>query len=41
MLDHQVLKKLELKKRSKTVVFDQIWLFLRGFCLLVVLKLDG
>ena len=35
VLDHQVLKKLEL-----TVVFDQIWLFLRGFWLLVVLKLD-
>ena len=41
VLDHQVLKKLDLKKHSKTVVFDQIWLFLRGFWLLVVLKLDG
>ena len=41
VLDHQVLKKLEIKERSKTVVFDQIWLFLRGFWLLVVFKLDG
>ena len=24
VLDHQVLKKLDLKKHSKTVVFDQI-----------------
>ena len=41
MADHQVLKELELKNHSKTVVFDQKWLFLRGFWLLVLLKLDG
>ena len=41
VLDYHHLKKLEIKKHSKTVLFDQIWLFLRGFWLLVVLKLDG
>ena len=28
-------------KTLKTIVFDQIWLFFRGFWLLVLLKLDS
>ena len=41
VVNHQGLEELELKNHSKIAVFDQIWLFLRGFWLLVVLKLDG
>ena len=29
------------KNHPKTVVFDQIWLFLSGFLVLVLLKVDG
>ena len=29
------------KNHPKTVVFDQIWLFLSGFLVLVLLKADG
>ena len=41
VLDHQGLEELELKKHPKTAVFDQIWLFLSGFLVLVLLKVDG
>ena len=41
VLDHQVLEELELKNHLKTAVFDQIWLFLIGFLVLVLLKVDG
>ena len=41
VLDHQGLEELELKKHPKTAVFDQIWLFLSVFLVLVLLKLDG
>ena len=41
VLNHQVLEELELKKQPKTAVFDQIWLFLSGFLVLVLLKADG
>ena len=41
VLNHQGLEKLELKKHLKTAVFDQIWLFLGGFWVLVLLKVDG
>ena len=40
VLDHQS-SELDLKKHPKTAVFDQIWLFLRGFLILVLLKVDG
>ena len=40
-IDHQGLEKLELKNQPKTTVFDQIWLFLRGFLVLILLKVDG
>ena len=39
--DHEVLRALEAKNRSKTGVFDEIWLFLSGFWLLALLKLHG
>ena len=41
VLDHQDLEELELKNQPKTAVFDQIWLFLSGFLVLVLLKVDG
>ena len=41
VLDHQGLEKLELKNCPKTAIFDQIWLFLSGFLVLVLLKVDG
>ena len=41
VLDHQGLEELELKNHPKTTVFDQIWLFLSGFLVMVLLKLDG
>ena len=41
VLDHQGLKELELKKYPKAAVFDQNWLFLSGFLVLVLLKVDG
>ena len=40
-LDDQALKKLELKNHPRNAVFDQIWLFLRIFLVLVLLKVDG
>ena len=40
VLHHQGLEELELKKHPKTAVFDQIWLFLSGFLVLVLLKVD-
>ena len=39
--DHEVLKEPEAKNGSKKGVFDEIWLFLSGFWLLVLLKLHG
>ena len=41
VLDHQGLEELELKNHPKTAVFDQIWLFLSVFLVLVLLKVDG
>ena len=41
VLDHQGLEELELKKQPRTAVFDQIWLFLSVFLVLVLLKADG
>ena len=41
VLDHQGLEELELKNHPKTTVFDQIWLFLSIFLVLVLLKADG
>ena len=41
VLDHQSLEELEPKKHPKAAVFDQIWLFLSGFLVLVLLKVDG
>ena len=41
VLDHQSLEELELKNHPKTTIFDQIWLFLSGFLVLVLLKVDG
>ena len=41
VLDHQSLEELELKNHPKTAIFDQIWLFLSGFLVLVLLKVDG
>ena len=41
VLDRQGLEKLELKNHPKTAVFDQIILFLSGFLVLVLLKIDG
>ena len=41
VLDHHGLEELELKNHPKTAVFDQIWLFLSGFLVLVLLKADG
>ena len=41
MADHEVLKELELKKHSKTAIFDQKQQFLSGFLALAPLKLDG
>ena len=41
VLDHPGLEDLELKNHPKTAVFDQIWLFLSGFLVLVLLKVDG
>ena len=41
VLDHQGLEELELKKQPKTAVFDQIWLFLSVFFVLVLLKVVG
>ena len=40
VLDHQSLEELELKNHLKTAVFDQIWLFLSVFLVLVLLKFD-
>ena len=40
VLDHQGLEELEPKIHPKTAVFDQIWLFLSGFLVLVHLKFD-
>ena len=40
VLNHQGLEELELKNHPKTAVFDQIWLFLSVF-LVLVLKADG
>ena len=41
VLDHQGLEELELKSHPKNAFFDQIWLFLSGFLILVLLKADG
>ena len=41
VLDHQGLEELEPKIHPKTAVFDQIWLFLSGFLVMALLKLDG
>ena len=41
VLDHQGLEELELKNHPKTAAFDQIWHFLSGFLVLVLLKVDG
>ena len=41
VLDHQGLEELELKNHLKTAVFDEIWLFLSGFLVLVLLNVDG
>ena len=41
VLDHQGLEELELKNHPKTTVFDQNWLFLSSFLVLVLLKADG
>ena len=41
VLDHQSLEELELKYLPKTAVFGKKWLFLSGFLVLVLLKLDG
>ena len=41
VLDHQGLEDLELKYHPKTAVFDQIWLFLSVFFVLVLLKVVG
>ena len=41
VLYHQGLEELELKNHPKTAVFDQTWLFLSGFLVLVLLKIDG
>ena len=41
VLDHQGLEELKLKNHPKTAVFDQSWLFLSGFLVLVLLKVDG
>ena len=41
VLDHQGLEKLELKNHPKTAVFDQIWLFLSSFLVLVLFKVNG
>ena len=38
VLDHQGFDVLELKNHPKIAVFDQIWLFLSGFLVLVFLK---
>ena len=35
VLNHQGLQELELKNYPKTAVFDEIWLFLSGFLVLV------
>ena len=40
VLDYQGLEELELKNHPKTAVFDQIWLFLGGFLVLVLFKVD-
>ena len=39
--DHEVLKHLEAKNLVKIGIYDDIWLFLRGFWLLDVLKPHG
>ena len=41
VLDHQGLEVPDLENHPKTVVFDQIWLFLSIFSVLVLLKVDG
>ena len=41
VFDHEGLEELELKKHPKTAVFDQMWLFLSVFLVLVLLKADG
>ena len=41
VLDHQGLEELQPKDYPYTAVFDQIWLFLGGFLVLVLLKVDG
>ena len=41
VLDHQGLEELELKNLPNTAVFDQIWLFLSDFLVLVLFKVDG
>ena len=41
VLDHKGLEELELKNHQKTVVLDQISLFLSIFLVLVLLKVDG
>ena len=41
VVDHQGLNELELKTHPKTAGFDQIWFFLSGFLILVLLKVDG
>ena len=40
VLDHQGLEELEPKIHSKTAVFEQIWLFLSGLLVLVILRVD-
>jgi len=41
MLNHQVLKELELEKHSKPSTFDQIWPFFERIWVLDHLKLNG
>ena len=41
VLDHQDFEALELKNQPKTAVLDHIWLFLSGFLVMVLLKVDG
>ena len=39
--NHSVLEQLEAKNLQKLAVFDNTWLFLRGFWLLAALKEHG
>ena len=41
VLDYQGLEELELKNHPKIAVFEQNWLFLSVFLVLVLLKVDS